>query len=85
MRTQTHRSFRKVKSSTFVALLVLSWCGANWTCFAQQDDSNSADTEATRNMMENDPNVINPPMIKHGKEIPILNSNTPSRSVKYHA
>ena len=84
MRTQARRNFKKVKFSTFVALLALSWCGTSWTCFAQQDDSNSADTEATRNMMENDPNVINPPMIKE-TVITVLNSNTPSKSVKYHA
>lgn len=83
MRTETYRCFGETKSRILLALLLLSWCGTNGGCLAQ-GDSNSADNEATRSMMENDPNVINPPN-KHGIEIPILTSNMPGRAVKYHA
>ena len=89
--TEYRKTFKTCRNVWWIsiAVLLLCWSGDKFGCFAQDDfqDDAGADTsgnDATNDMMDQDPNVVNPQKNQNsGFNIPDTIMDNQGRSIAY--
>ena len=89
--TEYRKTFKTCRNVWWIsiALLLLCWSGDKFGCYAQDDfqDDAGADTsgnDATNDMMDQDPNVVNPQKNQNsGFNIPDTIMDNQGRSIAY--